>query len=281
MTPLPRRFEGTGTAQLLRLHCIQNGTNAAWCYDIRDAAGIFRVNFPLPARWRNRRLAIAIFSLTGTELAGCTTHQESPIDRLSPGQYAMRITVPDLCTESGNLHFWPWASDSGRGVDHILEAHPDRNRTVQQSMPKGLHKFWASLDRCRYESSTDHILKCHSFTVLDKATNRLLAAAWPGRHERVDKQPWLHPEIDRPSWPLLDSDAGHQSPGEVLLAISRLHRPAGTAGIAPEREISASLPPLTSAQTSATPPASSNPRRTFRCCASRAMISASAFWKKT
>ena len=77
LTPLPRRFEGNGAGQLLRLRCIQNGTAAAWCYE-HGTPLEFSVEFSVTRPLEEPEIGYSILSLTGTELAGATTCQESP-----------------------------------------------------------------------------------------------------------------------------------------------------------------------------------------------------------
>ncbi len=144
LTTFPRRFEGTGKAQLLRLRCLQNGSIAAWCYEY-GAPLEFSVEFSVASVLEEPEIGYAIFSLTGTELAGCTTHQERPLDRLVPGHYVMRIAVPDLRLNPGTYTLALGISTPGRGVDHILEATQIEIIPSDLSMAKGLHKIWASL----------------------------------------------------------------------------------------------------------------------------------------
>ena len=144
LTPLPRRFEGNGAGQLLRLRCIQNGTAAAWCYE-HGTPLEFSVEFSVTRPLEEPEIGYSIFSLTGTELAGATTCQESPITRLTPGRYEMRITIPDLCLNPGAYVLALGIGSLGRSVDHILEASQIEILPSQQSIQRELHKIWAAL----------------------------------------------------------------------------------------------------------------------------------------
>jgi lipopolysaccharide transport system ATP-binding protein len=142
LTPLPRRFEGNGAAQLLRLRSIQNGATAAWCYEYGTPLE-FSVEFSVSRALEEPEIGYAIFSTTGTELIGVTTGQESPIARLTPGRYVMKVVVPDLCLNPGTYVLALGIAASGRSADHILEAAQIEIIPSQQSIAKGLHKIWA------------------------------------------------------------------------------------------------------------------------------------------
>jgi lipopolysaccharide transport system ATP-binding protein len=144
LTPLPRRFEGSGAAQLLRLRCIQSETAAAWCYDYGTPVE-FSVEFSVARAIEEPEIGYSIFSMTGTELVSSTTFQECPLDRLLPGRYTMRTTIPELFLNPGTYNLALGISGSGRGADHILEAAQIEIIPSKQSIQKGLHKIWASM----------------------------------------------------------------------------------------------------------------------------------------
>ncbi len=144
LTPLPRRFEGNGAGQLLRLRCIQNGTTAAWCYEYGTPLE-FSVEFSVARPIEEPEIGYAIFSLTGTELVSATTCQEHPMERLLPGRYVMRIAIPDLSLNPGAYILALGISNLGRSVDHILEASQIEIMPSKQSIEKELHKIWAFL----------------------------------------------------------------------------------------------------------------------------------------
>ena len=144
LTPLPRRFEGNGAGQLLRLRCIQNGTTAAWCYEYGTPLE-FSVEFSVAKTLEEPEIGYAIFSLTGTELVSATTYQEHPIERLSPGRYMMRMTIPDFSLNPGTYVLALGIATLGRNVDNIAEAAQIEIIPSNLSIQKGLNKIWAPL----------------------------------------------------------------------------------------------------------------------------------------
>jgi lipopolysaccharide transport system ATP-binding protein len=142
LTLLPRRFEATGGAQLLRLRGPQNETTAAWCYGYGTPLE-FSVEFSVSSPLDEPEIGYAIFSITGMELLGSTTYQECPLDRLLPGRYVMRIAIPDLCLNPGTYVLALGIAAHGRSADHILEAAQIEIIPSKQSIEKGLHKIWA------------------------------------------------------------------------------------------------------------------------------------------
>ena len=144
LTPLPRRFEGNGAGQLLRLRCIQNGTTAAWCYEYGTPLE-FSIEFSVSKILDEPEIGFAVSSITGSELVGVTTSQETPLDRLAPGRYAMKVAVPNLPLNPGTYSLGLGLAASGRSVDHILEATQIEIIPNRQSIEKELHKVWACL----------------------------------------------------------------------------------------------------------------------------------------
>jgi lipopolysaccharide transport system ATP-binding protein len=144
LTPLPRRFEGNGAGQLLRLRCIQNGTTAAWCYEYGTPLE-FSVEFSVARPIEEPEIGYAIFSITGTELVSATTTQECPLNQLLPGQYSMRMTIPDMRLNPGTYMLAVGISAMGRCVDNIGEATQIEIMPTKQSMEKELHRIWAPM----------------------------------------------------------------------------------------------------------------------------------------
>lgn len=143
LTPLPRRYEGTGSAQLLRLRMGQGG-GAAWCYDYGIPLEFF-VEFSVEKPLQEPEIGYAIFSLTGTELASTTTFQEAPLQHLSPGRYSIKITIPNLFLNPGNYVLALGIAAMGRVVDHIPEAVQIEVLPSDEAIQKGLNKICASL----------------------------------------------------------------------------------------------------------------------------------------
>ena len=144
LTPLPRRFEGNGARQLLRLRGVQSGTAAAWCYEYGTPLE-FSVDFSVARPIEEAEIGYAIFSITGTELVSATTSQECPLNQLVPGRYSMRMTIPDMFLNPGTYVLAVGISAMGRCVDNIGEAAQIEIIPSKQSMEKGLHKIWAPM----------------------------------------------------------------------------------------------------------------------------------------
>jgi lipopolysaccharide transport system ATP-binding protein len=142
LTPLPRRFEGNGSAQLLRLTCLQNGAVAAWCYEYGTPLE-FSIEFSVSKMLEEPEIGFAVFSITGSELVGVTTSQETPLDRLTPGRYVLKVAVPNLSLNPGTYSLGLGLVASGRSADHVLEAAQIEIIPSTQSIEKGLHKVWA------------------------------------------------------------------------------------------------------------------------------------------
>jgi lipopolysaccharide transport system ATP-binding protein len=144
LTKMPRRFEGTGAARLLRLKSLQNGNIAAWCYEYGTPLE-FSLEFSVSSAIDDPEVGFCIFSLTGTELLGTTTYQEGALERLAPGNYSMRITVPHAALNPGTYVLSVGISTASRSVDHILEAAQIEIIPSKLSIDKGLHKIWAAM----------------------------------------------------------------------------------------------------------------------------------------
>lgn len=144
LVPLPRRFEGMNSAQLLRLRSQQDDTNAAWCYEY-GAPLAFSVEFNVSKTLEQPELGYAIFSLTGTELLSATTFQENPLPHLPPGRYAMRVTIPDLFLNPGTYTLALGISTLGRNVDNIPEATQIEIIPSELALQKGLNKIYAPI----------------------------------------------------------------------------------------------------------------------------------------
>ncbi len=144
LTTLPRRFEGTGKARLMRLRSRQNGVTAAWCFEYGTPVE-FSVEFSVASVLEEPEIGYAIFSLTGTELFSSTTCQESPLDRLPPGTFSMRMTIPDAFLNPGTYLLALGITALGRSVDHIPEATQIEILPSQKSIQKGLQKIWAPM----------------------------------------------------------------------------------------------------------------------------------------
>jgi lipopolysaccharide transport system ATP-binding protein len=144
LTRMPRRFEGNGAARLSRLHSLQNGNVAAWCYEY-GAPLEFSLEFSVASPIEEPEVGYAVFSMMGTELIGATTYQEHALERLEPGQYEMHITVPGASLNPGTYVLAVGIATHGRSVDHILEAAQVEVIPSKESIDRGLHKVWAAM----------------------------------------------------------------------------------------------------------------------------------------
>jgi hypothetical protein len=142
LTRMPRRFEGTGAARLTRLRSLQNGSIAAWCYEYGTPLE-FSVEFSVTATMEDPDVGYAIFSLMGTELISTTTTQEKPLGPLQPGNYSVRVSIPDAFLNPGTYLLAVGISNQGRSVDNILEAAQIEIIPSQISIERNLHKIWA------------------------------------------------------------------------------------------------------------------------------------------
>ena len=122
LSPLPRRFEGNGRARMIRLRSLQEGTGAgSWCYEYGSPLG-FSMEFEVYRDVEDPDIGYAIYSTTGIELVSSTTNQERPLDRLLPGRYQMRMTIPDLSLNPGTYMLGVGICTMGTVVDHIMDA---------------------------------------------------------------------------------------------------------------------------------------------------------------
>lgn len=144
LTKLPRRFEGSDKGRLLRLRSLQNGSVAAWCYEYGTPLE-FLLEFSVSDHLEDAEIGYAIFALSGMELISTTTYQERALDRLGPGNYAMKITIPDAFLNPGTYTLGLGLSSVGRSVDHILEATQIEIIPSTISIDKGLNKIWAAM----------------------------------------------------------------------------------------------------------------------------------------
>ena len=144
LSRMPRRFEGTGAARLLRLRSLQNGNVAAWCYEYGTPLE-FALEFSVASPIEEPEVGYAVFSLMGTELIGATTYQEHALNRLEPGNYEMRITVPGAALNPGTYVLAVGIATPGRSEDHILQAAQVEIIPSKESIDRGLHKVWAAM----------------------------------------------------------------------------------------------------------------------------------------
>jgi lipopolysaccharide transport system ATP-binding protein len=145
LSHLPRRFEGTGSARLLRLRSLQDGeSGGSWCYEY-GATLDFAIDFEVLRTIENPEIGYAIFSTTGMELVSATTQQEQPLECLKPGQFRMRMTIPHFSLNPGTYMLAIGISGNGRSADHILDAAQIEIIPTGVAIQKELNKIWAPL----------------------------------------------------------------------------------------------------------------------------------------
>ena len=144
LTPLPRAYEGTKDATLLRLKSVQNGTTAAWCYEYKTQLELC-IEFFVSNAMDEPEIGFQVFSITGVQLASSTTCQEAPIKRLLPGKYSMRIKTYDLFLNPGTYMLGVSIVSLGRHVDNIQEAAQFEILPSDLSLQKELYKIWAPI----------------------------------------------------------------------------------------------------------------------------------------
>ena len=143
LTPLPRAFESTPDARLLRLRSLQNG-NAAWCFEYGQPLE-FSVEFSVATSLENPEIAYQIFSLTGVQLASTNTLQAHRIDRLAPGRYSLNIKLPDFFLNPGNYTLGFSIVVAERNVDNVPGAAQIEILPNARSIEKQLNRIWAPI----------------------------------------------------------------------------------------------------------------------------------------
>jgi lipopolysaccharide transport system ATP-binding protein len=143
LAPLPRAFEGTADARLLRLRSLQSG-QAAWCFEYGRPLE-FSVEFSVATPLENPEIAYQIFSLTGVQLASTNTLQAHRIDRLAPGRYSLKITLPDFFLNPGNYTLGFSIAVAERNVDNVPAAAQIEILPNAVSIEKHLNRIWAPI----------------------------------------------------------------------------------------------------------------------------------------
>jgi hypothetical protein len=143
LATLPRTFEGSPDARLLKLRTLQT-SQAAWCFEY-GAPLEFSVEFSVAKPLDAPEIGFYIFSITGIQLASTTTAQENKVERLQPGRYSMIIRIPDFFLNPGTYTL-------GLGIV-VAERHVDTIATTAQieilpnaaSIQKQLNRIWSPL----------------------------------------------------------------------------------------------------------------------------------------
>ena len=143
LTALPRAFEGTADAQLLRLRSLQNG-QAAWCFEY-GAPLEFSVEFSVAKAIEAPEIGYQIFSITGVQLVSTTTQQAHPVERLQPGRYNLKITLPDFFLNPGTYTLGFGIAVADRNVDNVPSAAQIEILPTAGSLEKHLNRIWAPL----------------------------------------------------------------------------------------------------------------------------------------
>ncbi len=143
LASLPRAFESTPDARLLRLRSRQNG-QAAWCFEYGQPLE-FSVEFSVSAPLENPEIAYQIFSITGVQLASTNTLQAHRIERLLPGCYSLKITLPDFFLNPGNYTLGFSICVAERNVDNVPAAAQIEILPTAGSIEKQLNRIWAPI----------------------------------------------------------------------------------------------------------------------------------------
>ena len=143
LTKLPRAFEGTPDAQLLRLRSLQNG-QAAWCFEYGTPLE-FSLDFSVSKSIDEPEIGYQIFSITGVQLASTTTFQAHRVERLSPGKYRLKIKIEDLLLNPGTYTLGFSIAVSERNVDNVPGAAQIEILPTAGSIEKRLNRIWAPL----------------------------------------------------------------------------------------------------------------------------------------
>jgi lipopolysaccharide transport system ATP-binding protein len=143
LASLPRAFEGTSDAKLLRLRSLQNG-QAAWCFEYGTPLE-FSLEFSVSKPIEEPEIGYQIFSITGVQLASTTTLQAHRVERLTPGKYRLKIKILDLFLNPGTYTLGFSIAVSERNVDNVPGATQIEILPTAGSIEKRLNRIWAPL----------------------------------------------------------------------------------------------------------------------------------------
>jgi lipopolysaccharide transport system ATP-binding protein len=143
LASMPRAFEGTPDAQLLRLCSVQNG-QAAWCFEYGTPLE-FSLEFSVSKPIDEPEIGYQIFSITGVQLASTTTFQVQRLGRLSPGKYRLKIKIQDLFLNPGAYTLGFSIGLGERNVDNVPGAVQIEILPTAGSVEKRLDRIWAPL----------------------------------------------------------------------------------------------------------------------------------------
>jgi lipopolysaccharide transport system ATP-binding protein len=141
LTSLPRAFEGTPDARLLRLRSVDNG-QAAWCFEYGTPLE-FSLEFSVSKPIEDPEISYFIFSVTGVQLASTSTAQEHRIERLMPGRYSLKVKIEDFFLNPGRYVLGVGIVVSERHVDTVAEATQIEILPTAGSIEKRLNRVWA------------------------------------------------------------------------------------------------------------------------------------------
>ena len=142
LTPLPRAFEGTEDARLLRLRSLRGGM--AWCFEYGTPLE-FSVEFSVSRPIEEPEIGYQIFSITGVQLASTTTAQAHRIDRLLPGRYRLNIAIRDFFLNPGTYTLGLSIAVQERNVDNVPAAAQIEIVPTPDSTEKQLNRIWAPM----------------------------------------------------------------------------------------------------------------------------------------
>ncbi|HTR43338.1 MAG TPA: ABC transporter ATP-binding protein [Pseudomonadales bacterium] len=143
LAKLPRAFESTAEAQLLRLRSLQNG-QAAWCFEYGTPLE-FSLEFSVSKPIDDPEIGYQLFSITGVQLASTTTFQSHRLGRLSSGKYSLKIKIQDLFLNPGTYTLGFSIGLGERNVDNVPGAAQIEILPTANSVEKRLDRIWAPL----------------------------------------------------------------------------------------------------------------------------------------
>jgi lipopolysaccharide transport system ATP-binding protein len=142
LTNLPRAFEGTSDAQLLRLRSLKR-EQSAWCFEYGTP-----LEFSVAKTIEDPEIGFQIFSVTGVQLACTTTQQVKRLERLLPGHYALKIVIPDFFLNPETYILGFNIAVSERNVDNVPGAAQIEILPTSGSVEKKLDRLWAPMTPC-------------------------------------------------------------------------------------------------------------------------------------
>ncbi len=144
LTALPRAFEGSAEARLVRLKNLSAETGGAWCFEYGTPLE-FAVDISVTRPLAEPEIGYQLFAVTGMQLASTTTTQELPLTSLEPGRYQLRVKIPDFFLNPGTYVLGFSIATPSHNVDNISEVVQIEIMPSARSVQKSLHRIWAPM----------------------------------------------------------------------------------------------------------------------------------------